>query len=472
MSDEDFDFHWLRSRRLNKIRSSVCEKAETEKSYKVYVGGGHQRYSSRISTSFRGFQYVKSAIQKFKTEKYDSREKFKEVFQPAFEKTAVYFKNNPDDGSIEQFLDSLSKIDEYCEEFDFRNDVEDHLESLNEVTFDSNVKINGSIRVKEGSSEVIATCELDDSVFLPAGDYRFILDSNKGKNRKKVSIKDDSSVKFEIAENITQKISGKIPTDSRKEKSTEDDKTEDSKVEKTEEKRSEDEKRQNIFSKIKAFFHHLTVFFGSLISILGSIIAYPLKFVKKVLKIVFSRNFWLLIFLGLIGFGLIQGNEDRQPIDEEKVEREVHELINEERTLRGLEPLDYSQSLEEIADYHSKDMLIQGYMAHDSPNGETMADRYQKFDYKCAIKRGTTIHKGAENVAQTYYKQEIAADTGTVYHENNTQLAQGIVNQWMNSEGHRENILEPYWENEGIGIKVADNPDGEGKIVYATQNFC
>ena len=40
----------------------------------------------------------------------------------------------------------------------------------------------------------------------------------------------------------------------------------------------------------------------------------------------------------------------------------------------------------------------------------------------------------------------------------------------MNSPGHRENLLEPYWSEEGIGIAATETSDGTK--VYATQNFC
>jgi uncharacterized protein YkwD len=40
----------------------------------------------------------------------------------------------------------------------------------------------------------------------------------------------------------------------------------------------------------------------------------------------------------------------------------------------------------------------------------------------------------------------------------------------MNSTGHRENILRPFWESEGIGVAIED-VNGQTRV-YATQNFC
>jgi uncharacterized protein YkwD len=77
--------------------------------------------------------------------------------------------------------------------------------------------------------------------------------------------------------------------------------------------------------------------------------------------------------------------------------------------------------------------------------------------YGCRVPAGGNRYlTGAENIA---YR--------TTRYTNETDIGEAIVAQWMNSQGHRENILEPAWGNEGIGVTVA--PGGE---VYATQNFC
>ena len=46
-------------------------------------------------------------------------------------------------------------------------------------------------------------------------------------------------------------------------------------------------------------------------------------------------------------------------------------------------------------------------------------------------------------------------------------IATSTVTGWMESPGHRKNILEPHWQSEGIGVAVA--PDYS---VYITENFC
>jgi uncharacterized protein YkwD len=76
---------------------------------------------------------------------------------------------------------------------------------------------------------------------------------------------------------------------------------------------------------------------------------------------------------------------------------------------------------------------------------------------------------GAENIALGHLYRSIRTVNSVVSYDWYTldQIAHKTVQGWMNSPGHRKNILTPHWQNEGIGISVA--PDG---AVYFTQNFC
>ncbi len=113
-------------------------------------------------------------------------------------------------------------------------------------------------------------------------------------------------------------------------------------------------------------------------------------------------------------------------------------------------------------------MATRGYFSHASPEGENFADRYERSGYTCRAPTGDGSYlTGGENIAQTWYDTAVTTDGGTVRHTTERELARGIVNQWMNSQGHRENVLTPAWRNDGIGIYVAE----KGKV-YATQNFC
>ncbi|WP_049971850.1 CAP domain-containing protein [Haladaptatus cibarius] len=160
--------------------------------------------------------------------------------------------------------------------------------------------------------------------------------------------------------------------------------------------------------------------------------------------------------------------DESDGFDRSEVERYVHQFVNEERTERGLNAISFDTELRDIARGHSEDMATRNYFSHTSPEGENFADRYEQAGYICQASTGDGSYlTGGENIAQTWYDTPINSGDETVRYTTERELARGIVDQWMNSQGHRENILTDSWQNEGIGIYVTE--DGQ---VYATQNFC
>jgi uncharacterized protein YkwD len=151
------------------------------------------------------------------------------------------------------------------------------------------------------------------------------------------------------------------------------------------------------------------------------------------------------------------------------LEQRIHILINRERKVHGLSTLGWDNRLSRIARDHSKDMASRSYFSHESPEGRDFSFRYQEQGYTCSIRTGTIIHRGAENIALGHLYSSIRTVNGVVSYDWDTidQIAQKTVQGWMNSPGHRKNILTPHWQNEGIGIFFAT--DG---AVYVTQNFC
>lgn len=165
--------------------------------------------------------------------------------------------------------------------------------------------------------------------------------------------------------------------------------------------------------------------------------------------------------------------ETQSGVDKARVEAEIHKRINEIRQSRGLNRLKMTGRLREIARGHSADMATKGYFSHESPGGKTMEDRYREAGYECRVDTGTgnQYATGAENIAYTYAYQSVRTDEGIRSHNGNeTKIAHGIVTGWMNSDGHRQNILQNYWKHEGIGVATTESSDGTR--VYATQNFC
>lgn len=197
---------------------------------------------------------------------------------------------------------------------------------------------------------------------------------------------------------------------------------------------------------------------------------YPVDSIWKVTKLALILGVVLLL-AGQIGVGPVgsspgeivspladaasNATEPRQ-LDEQKVERLVREDINERRAERGLSRLSPSASLQEQARLHSVDMVEHDELAHDLPGSTT--------DERLAI---ANCNFGGENVAQSWYQEQVETSDGEVYIGDEETLAEELVTQWMNSPEHRENLLRQEWSQTGVGIELT-----ESDKIYATQMFC
>jgi uncharacterized protein YkwD len=148
----------------------------------------------------------------------------------------------------------------------------------------------------------------------------------------------------------------------------------------------------------------------------------------------------------------------KESFNRTRVERLVWKFTNEKRVENGLRRVEYAPRIVEPARGHSQNMARHGYVGHTQPNGQTMEERYS----------GVCRYPG-ENVFGTWYENDFEAwKTGEVKHlTTEKELARYLVNGWMRSEGHRENILTPKWEELGVGIYKRD----DGKV-FAAQTFC
>jgi len=175
-----------------------------------------------------------------------------------------------------------------------------------------------------------------------------------------------------------------------------------------------------------------------------------------------------------------------------QIERLVFEFTNEERAAEGLEELEYTGEFVRIARGHSSDMANNGYVGHvDSQNRSVkdrmeFEDREEKMVCMTPDNRRTieeieesdrfrinnsglpTPHFG-ENAGATIYGAEVRDERNdeTVMNENEEDIARSLVNSWMASPPHRENILREKWESISVGVYVS-----EGMTVFATQLFC
>lgn len=125
------------------------------------------------------------------------------------------------------------------------------------------------------------------------------------------------------------------------------------------------------------------------------------------------------------------------------VEKEIFNMVNMEREKAGVPKLSYNSTMEKYARMKSKDMGVKNYFSHEDPNGNLIT-RQMRND-------GVSYRAWGENIAYTSSPETTAA----------TQF----MNNWMNSEGHRKNILSTDFTGIGIGVCKVN-----GKI-YATQEF-
>ncbi|MFD5090853.1 CAP domain-containing protein [Amycolatopsis thailandensis] len=115
---------------------------------------------------------------------------------------------------------------------------------------------------------------------------------------------------------------------------------------------------------------------------------------------------------------------------------QVIELVNSERADAGCSPVSNESHLAAAAQGHSDDMSARNYFSHTTPEGTTFDQRIRAAGYD---------KPGAENIAKG---QSNAAK---------------VMDAWMNSEGHRANILNCKLKKIGVGVNT--------KGMYWTQNF-
>jgi len=106
-------------------------------------------------------------------------------------------------------------------------------------------------------------------------------------------------------------------------------------------------------------------------------------------------------------------------------EKEVVRLVNEIRVKNGLRSLEYDWQLSRVARIKSQDMKDNRYFSHTSPTYGSPFQMMKSF--------GITYRSAGENIAKGY------------------KTPQAVVDGWMNSPGHRANILNSSFTHIGVG---------------------
>ncbi len=114
----------------------------------------------------------------------------------------------------------------------------------------------------------------------------------------------------------------------------------------------------------------------------------------------------------------------------------IYQLINVERTNQGLSPLQIDATLTSLAEEHSKEMVNYDYFSHDRMPGS------RPFDWG--------LDPGAGRGENIFMMPQQLIIPGPILSPE--RLAHEIVQGWMESLGHRENILTSFFTHTGIGI--------------------
>lgn len=143
--------------------------------------------------------------------------------------------------------------------------------------------------------------------------------------------------------------------------------------------------------------------------------------------------FWALLLLGLLASGCNSSLSPTAPeIDASpaEVEFQLFELTNSARASAGIEPpLTADPRLVDVARTHSTAMRDQGFFGHVGPDGRGLRQRLDD--------AGISYSRAAENLAQV---SNIASPADFAY------------DLLMDSERHRDNILDPRFTDVGIGV--------------------
>lgn len=125
--------------------------------------------------------------------------------------------------------------------------------------------------------------------------------------------------------------------------------------------------------------------------------------------------------------------------ENKSIEEQVLALCNKARTQHGIAPLKMGHDIARVAQAKSEDMARRNYFSHQSPTYGSPFDMLKKF--------GVTYRTAGENIAK------------------GQRTPKAVVTAWMNSEGHRANILNPNFKELGVGHAL-----GNG-TAYWTQIF-
>ena len=161
-----------------------------------------------------------------------------------------------------------------------------------------------------------------------------------------------------------------------------------------------------------------------------------------------------------------------------EIESWVIEFTNQERTDAGLRPLSHDSAISGIARSHSEHMARLNLLEHEI-GGRDPTDRALAAGYNCrAYSRDGSYSYGlSENIFEyprvTLWTGRFGSYSPSEYHRDSEAMAESLVQGWMRSPGHRENILDADARRIGVGVAIQESLEYGfvSETVFATQNF-
>ncbi len=144
------------------------------------------------------------------------------------------------------------------------------------------------------------------------------------------------------------------------------------------------------------------------------------------------------------------------------LENRTFDLVNDERLKNNLTVLRWNSDIAEVARSYSRNMAENDFFAHEGLDGSDVSSR---------LKDGEVYYwnRSAENLYMSsgydYYYTNIFGKITFTHYITFEQLAQNATQGWMDSPGHKENILTPELDEAGMGVYVVND------TYYFTQNF-
>ncbi|MBI4080322.1 MAG: hypothetical protein HY430_00965 [Candidatus Levybacteria bacterium] len=149
-------------------------------------------------------------------------------------------------------------------------------------------------------------------------------------------------------------------------------------------------------------------------------------------RILHHKSILLLVVLFFLGTFFLSGLEQKYPqvlgINANISSEELLLLTNQKRQENGLQPLIMNQQLSIAASHKAQDMFLKNYWAHNAPEGTTpwVFVKGAGYEYLYA---GENLARGFTNSAD-------------------------VISAWMNSPGHRDNMLSPNYKEIGFAIQT------------------